>query len=128
MKYLFILFTAFFFTNTYAQDKETIFKISITKLRENPEKYHEKKVTITGFINLEFEGNSLYPKRSDYKKHNYSRSLYIQVTNITELALKKKGINRIYVSMTAIFRKDLKGHFGMWFGSLTEIENVKIIK
>lgn len=81
---------------------------------------------ITGFINLEFEGDTLYPKKSDYKNHHYNRSLYLFINNEKYYSLKKK-VDQTYVIITAIFRKDRKGHFSICFGSLTDVENVKII-
>lgn len=109
-----------------AQSETTALNVTIEELRENPEKYHQKTVIVSGYMNLEFEGDSLYPGKSDYENHAYAKSLYLYIED--RYALKKKGINKIYVIVKATFQKDMKGHFGMWFGGLTNIKDIKLKK
>ena len=36
------------------------YSVSLIRLIANPEKYHGKKIQVTGYINLEFEGDAIY--------------------------------------------------------------------
>src|SRR6185295_1411546 len=47
----------------HAEEPESI---SIVRLLGAPEQYDGKKVQITGFMNLEFEGNAIYLSKADY--------------------------------------------------------------
>ena len=116
----------FSFQYISAQETETIIPTTLKELKENPEKYHDKKIAISGYLNLEFEGNALYASKSDCNARFYNKGAYLHISTEKRYALKDKDVNHIYVSLTATFRKDMKGHFGLWLGGLTDIENIQL--
>ena len=92
---------------------------SLIQLIANPDRYHGKKVIISGFLNIEFEGTALYLHRDDYLFSQYSNGLWC---TMNETLYNK--FNRRYVVMEGKFNKNMKGHLGLWSGSIEDITRV----
>lgn len=98
---------------------ETSEPVSIIQLITNPAQFHGKKVIVSGFLNIEFEGTAIYLHRDDYAYAQYSNGLWC---TMNETLYRK--FNRRYVIMEGVFNKDMKGHLGLWSGSIEKIDRV----
>jgi hypothetical protein len=98
---------------------DTAEQVSMIRLIANPAQYHGKKVIISGFLNIEFEGTAIYLHRDDYAFSQYRNGLWC---TMNETLYGK--YNRRYVIMEGVFNKDMKGHLGLWSGSIEKIERV----
>ncbi len=102
--------------NTYADIGESV---SMIHLISNPEQYHGKKVIISGYLNLEFEGNGIYLHKDDYINSIYKNGLWCSIDE-----LKYRKFNKKYVIMEGIFNAEMKGHMGLWSGSIENISRI----
>ena len=93
--------------------------ISIINLISTPEQYHGKKVIITGYLNMEFEGNGIYLSKEDYINSIYKNGLWCDID-----LEKYSKFNKKYVVMEGIFNAKMTGHMGLWSGSIENISRV----
>lgn len=99
------------------------FNVSIVRLIATPERYHDRKVQVTGFVNLEFEGEAIYLHKEDYEKGLTKNGFWITFSN----KLDRKEINKLnkgYVLIEGTFNKDRHGHMGLFGGEIYEITRI----
>jgi hypothetical protein len=82
-----------------------------------PELYHEKRVSLVGFINLEFEGNALYHTESEYRHAQTADAIWIDVEGLKT----KPPFARGWVIVEGTFNGERRGHFGSFAGTLEKI-------
>ena len=104
------------------KNPQEILDVSVIQLITSPEKYDGKIVHVTGFIKIEFEGTAIYLHEEDYKKHIYKNSIWLSMPN--ELYSLKNEISEKYGSVIGTFKAEPKGHFGMFSGTITNINGI----
>ena len=104
------------------KNPQEILDVSIIQLIASPEKYDGKIVHIIGFIKIEFEGNAIYLHEEDYKKHIYKNSIWLSIPK--EIYSLKKEISGKYGTIIGTFKAEPKGHFGMFSGTITNINGI----
>lgn len=95
--------------------------VSLVKLIANPEKYHNKRIQVIGYLHLEFEGNAIYMHEEDFKHSLSENSFWV---NFSSKLTKKRDLNKFndkYVIVIGTFKADEKGHMGMFGGTLDNI-------
>jgi hypothetical protein len=97
---------------------------SLVKLIATPEKFHNKSVTVIGYINVEFEGNGLYIHKEDFENGLYSNGLWINLTEKQEKEIDSLFLNKKYVLIEGTFDKTGNGHLGLWSGEIKEITSI----
>ncbi|MBN1531715.1 MAG: hypothetical protein JXA20_03550 [Spirochaetes bacterium] len=115
-KLLSAIFFAALATGVIAEASDSV---SIIQLIANPAQFHGKKVIISGYFNIEFEGTAIYLHRDDYTYSQYRNGLWCTINEE-----KYMKYNRRYVIMEGVFNKDMRGHRGLWSGSIEKIERV----
>jgi hypothetical protein len=126
-KHIITLLILLFSTNiSCAQKQESIPQISVAELRKNPDKYHNKKVAISGYLKLQFEGRCLYENEQECIDKLYDQNLYVFIASDRNYGALKKKYNLKYVTIVSTFRKDRKGHFSMFFGGLMGIDTIEV--
>lgn len=110
---IFLLLVCF---NGHAEFAESV---SIVQLIANPAEYNGKKVIITGFLNMEFEGNGIYLHKDDYLNSVYKNGFWCNI-DIVEYA----KFNKKYIVIEGIFDAKKKGHLGLWSGTIMDISRV----
>jgi hypothetical protein len=99
------------------------FNVSIVRLIATPERYHERKVQVVGFMNLEFEGDAIYLHKEDYENGLTKNGFW--VTFSTKLDRKEiNKLNKGYVLIEGTFNKDRHGHMGLFGGEIYEITRI----
>ncbi|WP_157724149.1 hypothetical protein [Winogradskyella sediminis] len=117
--------------NTNADDKIEVeyasnHTLSLVNLIATPGKYHEKKIQIIGYVNVEFEGNGIYLHKDDYDHGIYSNGFWISIDKNIRQQIADEKMNKSYVLLEGTFNMNQRGHMGLWSG---EIENItRIIK
>lgn len=99
------------------------FNVSIVRLITTPEKYHERRVQVIGYMNLEFEGDAIYLHKEDYEKGLNKNGFWVRFSD----KLDKKEINKLnkgYVLIEGTFNKDRHGHMGLFGGEIYEITRI----
>lgn len=79
---------------------------------------------MVGYLNLEFEGNSIYLHKEDYKRSILSNGMWVNFTKESWIKIKKYNINKSYVIVEGTFDMDDKGHMGLWSGAIKDIARV----
>ncbi len=99
------------------------YSVSIVRLIANPEKYHNKKIQVTGYMNLEFEGDAIYLHKEDYEKSLLTNGFWVEFSH----KLDKKEIqklNKEYVLIEGTFDMNNHGHMGLFGGEIKEITRI----
>ncbi len=97
-----------------------VYCVSILQLLSSPGDFHKKLVRVTGFLNLEFEGNALYLHKVDYDQMILVNSIWIDRAGI-----KQPSFNKEYALVEGTYLAGKRGHFGMFSGALTEITRIQ---
>lgn len=99
------------------------FNVSIVRLIATPDRYHDRKVQVTGYMNLEFEGDAIYLHKEDYEKGLTKNGFWVTFSD----KLDRKEIiklNKGYVLIEGKFDKDQHGHMGLFGGEIYEITRI----
>jgi len=92
---------------------------SLIALIAAPDRYQLKTVQVIGFANLEFEGNALYVGREDFERGLVANAVWIDVPD--SLMPKDSSLRRGYYIVDGRFRADVRGHMGMFSGTIDSI-------
>lgn len=99
------------------------YTVSIVQLICNPEKYHNRRIQVVGYLNLEFEGDAIYLHKEDYKQSILENSLWVSFDNkITAEQLKK--LNKGYVLIAGTYDMEQHGHMGIFSGEIRNIDRI----
>lgn len=136
---IYIILTMSFF-NGSAQDSISIQNVAKTKVSKDfylsdfsgsiinliatPEKYHNKRVRVIGYLNLEFEGNAIYLHTEDYKKSITANGLWVTFTDESWEKIKKYRFNKSYFLVEGTFDMTSFGHMGLWSGTIKDITRI----
>ena len=99
------------------------YNVSIVRLIATPERYHERKVQVEGFMNLEFEGDAIYLHKEDYEKGLTKNGFWVTFSD----KLDRKEINKLnkgYVLIEGTFSKDRHRDMGLYGGEIYEITRI----
>ena len=97
--------------------------VSMIQLIATPERFDNKQVSVIGFLNLEFEGDALWPSKGDYDANVIRNAIRFDVPS-TLSADKRKQVNGRYVIVVAKFKANEHGHMELFAGTLTDIVRV----
>ncbi|MGY3793779.1 hypothetical protein [uncultured Aquimarina sp.] len=112
-------------TTSYEEDDYT--KVSIDKILENPNLYHEKKIELNGYFFYGLEEAAITNDKSSSVKQriwidfDYKKNLLDNNNN--ELFAKNKLLDcsNKKIKIKGVFSKENKGHLGIYIGALTNI-------
>ena len=92
---------------------------SIVQLIANPSAFHNKKVRIIGYMNIEFEGNAIYLHREDYMRGLHKNGLWLEVPRnwLATAACKNKS----YVLLEATVNAGNAGELSLWSAGLRNV-------
>lgn len=95
-------------------------RVSIIQLLANPQTYEGRKVEVSGFVSLEFEGNAIWLHEEDFKRGLYQNALWL---NVAEGGCEDVGGKPLsaYASLAGIFTAKAHGHMGLWPAQITLI-------
>jgi hypothetical protein len=101
-------------------------RVSLVELLARPEYWDGRKVLVTGFLNLEFEGDALYLHKEDWKEQILSNAIWVHPS--PSMREQYKILKRRYVMIEGIFDgKDL-GHMGLFQGAIRDISSCTILR
>jgi hypothetical protein len=93
--------------------------VSIITLLGDPQRYAGKRVTVTGYVKLEFEGNAVYLHKEDFDNMLTSNALWLDTPPV--LPAFTEG----YAFVEGVFDPDGHGHMGMFGGTLKSISRLE---
>ena len=77
--------------------------ITVANLMATPKKYHNQKVWVKGYLNLEFEGDAIYWRQKDYRANQYGNSFYVRFTDSLYRVKPVASYSKHYVVIRGIF-------------------------
>jgi len=107
--------------NTYTPGQA----VSLVALIATPERYEGKKVQVIGYVVLEFEGTAVYLHAEDAKHMLTSNGLWLVFGKTERNPVKNADQQPQYAIIDGIFRGGMKGHMGLWSGSLTDLTRLE---
>ena len=99
--------------------------VSMIQLIANPERYDGKLVRVIGVGNLEFENDSLWLSKEDYKYHT-DNAIWIILGDRAIEYDDARCYNGEYVIVEGIFDKDCHGHMGAFRGTIKNINRYEL--
>lgn len=96
--------------------------ISLIRLIQAPEKYHEKRVRVVGYAGLEFEHKAVYVSVDDRKNAVTKNAIWLDV----ELTEKVSRLDKKYVIVEGVFDMESLGHLKLFSGTVTEVDRLEV--
>jgi hypothetical protein len=98
--------------------------VSMIRLIANPQEYDGKRIRITGFLRIEFEGDAIYLHREDFDYGITKDALWIDIPrDMTEV--QRNSVNNGYVLCTGTFHAGGHGHMGLFSAEIGEITRLE---
>lgn len=94
------------------------YETTILQLIARPELFDGKRVSVQGFVHLEFEGRGIYISRQDHSDGLTRNGLW--VGGFREGARVRDCQDRIVV-LVGTFHAQEYGHMGLWSGSIEDV-------
>ncbi|MBW3655001.1 MAG: hypothetical protein KY444_02775 [Gemmatimonadetes bacterium] len=93
--------------------------VSIIQLVARPEQFHGRRVRVTGYLWLEFEGNGIYLSESDRTHGVYRNGLWVSFA--PGVLDGRQEYSGRYVLVEGTFNAEDRGHMGLWSGAIQQI-------
>jgi len=88
-----------------------------------PSNYSRKRVQLTGYARIEFEGNALYMNLRSCETREASKAVWLTLGwPLPESLLAHDGQ---HVVVEGVFNPDNRGHFGLFAGALEDIGRIE---
>ena len=97
---------------------------SALRVVSSPWLYHGRKVTVVGFLRIQFEGDALYPFEES-AKYPLTESIWVDITD--DIKLRRDELNLRYVQITGTFNAINHGHGGLFMGTIENIEEISLV-
>ncbi|HSU12649.1 hypothetical protein [Longimicrobium sp.] len=98
----------------------SVYPASLVELIARPERFDGKRVQVTGFVRIEFEGNAIYLSREDWEHGLYRNGLWINPPD----SLRIRGAPAGYMIVEGTFRAANRGHMGLWSGAIVQVMRI----
>ncbi|MBP0011470.1 MULTISPECIES: hypothetical protein [unclassified Roseofilum] len=96
------------------------FQCSALRIVSTPWLYHNRKVTVVGFLTIQFENNALYTSEES-AKYPLTEAIWVNITD--EMKLKRDELNSSYVEITGTFNA-IDHPFRSYVGVIENIEEI----
>ena len=93
--------------------------VSLVQLIANPTVFDEKRVTLKGYVVLEFENQHMYLSEADAKHGITRNSVWLDVSDA--IYAKRAQFHGRYVIVEGTFNARRRGHLGMSSGEIGNI-------
>lgn len=100
-------------------------RVPMAAVLANPERYDGQVVEVSGFLNLEFEGDALYQGRADFDAMLTGNALWVDGPKFQEPAARR-ALRRHFVSVTGRFNAGRHGHGGLFAGQLDDVSMAQV--
>lgn len=97
-------------------------RVSIIQLISSPDRFDGRIVNLVGVLRLEFEESAVYLGPDDARHKNRKNGIWVEMTEEQESMGRR--LNGRYVVIEGRFDKGLRGHLGLWSGSLIPVTKV----
>lgn len=99
-------------------------QISLVSLLAVPERYDGRKVRVSGFVTLEFEGRALHLDRRAYEAGLRKNAVWLDSPEWLT-PNDAQGLDRRYGEVAGTFVAARHGAYGLYSGTLTELRRIQ---
>jgi hypothetical protein len=99
--------------------------VSMIQLIATPDKYDGKIVAVTGFLNLQYEGDAIYLHREDYRNDILENSFGVDTTE--DMRKNKETLQQKYVRIVGAFHAGQGLRYKSFLGRITNIEACSVV-
>jgi len=99
---------------------------SLIQLIATPKKYHNKTVTVDGFLQIEFEGNALYLHKEDAQFLMTANGLWVELSD--EMKNHPDKYHNKHVFIEGNFNAKSHGHLGLFSGTIENITRIHLLE
>jgi len=96
---------------------------SLIQLIAHPEAFDGKRVQVSGFVRLEFEGNAIYLHQDDERHGILKNGLWLNVERLSKA--QRLEMDGRYAFVEGTFSMEDRGHFGLWSGAIGDITRIE---
>jgi hypothetical protein len=97
-------------------------RCSLVNLLASPDDYDGERVQVVGYARLRFEGNALFLSQLDAEHDVFSNSVWLDISGWRRGPSSPATEGNQYAIVEGTFKKEEKGHMGLWPGAITQIE------
>jgi hypothetical protein len=99
--------------------------VSLLQLIATPEAFDGKYVRVWGFVRVEHEGTAVYLHREDFEQSLTRNGLWLHASDIADEGSREAKVNNRYALVEGQFNAKMKGHRGLWSGSIDKIARME---
>jgi hypothetical protein len=103
-----------------------VYGVSLVELIANPERFQGRRVSVRGYVRLEFEGNAVYLSKESYESRSTRDALWLDAPAQSPLAKPGTKWGPGYASVLGRFDAFQRGHLGMYSGTITETTRITL--
>jgi len=108
-------------------DRQPARAVSLAEVLAYPDKYHGKRVSVTGYYHGEFEGSSLAVDAVASRQRGYDRSVWRgDISTFADQSVIKDR-NDSWLRIEGVFLRGPGGHLGLWPGEIDRITRIEPI-
>lgn len=94
-----------------------LYDASFVQLLSRPELFDQRRLVVSGYANLEFEGNALYLSEELYRHGSSRDAIWLDLEGISSPPSFRRG----YAVVEGTFAAGPGGHLGMFGGTISHI-------
>jgi hypothetical protein len=89
-----------------------------------------KRVSVTGVLRVEFEGDGLYLTHDHYSHRSRQNAVWLSFDHESLAASREQlaAHNGRYADVTGVFRRDNRGHFGVYRGAIEQVSYIRLLE
>lgn len=111
-------------TFTYEMLFDENFHVSLIRLIATPEKYHNKLIHVSGYLDLEFEWDALYLHKEDYENGMCKNALRVSFSGTLKAETNIMDYKSRYVSIIGVFNMNETWHGWSFSGAIQKISRL----
>lgn len=126
----------FAWNGTQAQDPSEKFPSELSHpsffhLVANAKKYHGRRVRVSGFLIVEFEGDAIYVSREHGEYSMSENGLWVSFDRARTKSGEKldpSQFHKKWVEIEGTFNANNRGHFSGWQGAVQQIQSIRELR
>lgn len=102
----------------------TLYGVSLLELIANPERFHGRRVSVRGYVRIEFEGSAIYLAKESFEAGSRRDALWLTPAADSPYAKPGATFGPRHADVVGRFDAFDRGHFGMYSGAISEVTRI----
>jgi hypothetical protein len=100
-------------------------QIPLAEVIARPRHFDGRRIAVTGFVRLQFEGDAVYVTEEDFKRGRIQNRVWLDVPE--NILARKEDFNWKVALIVGVYNAKHKGHMSAFSGSIEQIERFELI-